>query len=96
MKIDSVGRFSGLRNKVSNTGGFNRIWLFVLKQLNITPDPTSPRWRPKVVVGRFVTGGGACYCDGNIADVTKIADNLQKRVGSTSTMVEKWVALAVN
>jgi hypothetical protein len=26
---------SGLRNRVSNTGGFNRIWLFVLKQLRI-------------------------------------------------------------
>ena len=26
---------SGLRNKVSNTGGFNRIWLFVLKYLSI-------------------------------------------------------------
>jgi hypothetical protein len=25
----------GLRNRVSNTGGFNRIWLFVLKHLNI-------------------------------------------------------------
>ena len=34
---------SGLRNKVSNTGGFNRIWLFVLKQLNITYYPISPR-----------------------------------------------------
>ena len=27
---------SGLRNKVSQKGGFNRIWLFVLKQINIT------------------------------------------------------------
>ena len=26
---------SGLRNKVSHEGGFNRIWLFVLKHLNI-------------------------------------------------------------
>ena len=27
---------SGLRNRVSNKGGFNRIWLFVLKHLDIT------------------------------------------------------------
>ena len=26
---------SGLRNRVSNTGGFNRIWVFVLKHLRI-------------------------------------------------------------
>ena len=26
---------SGLRNKVSNNGGFNRIWLFVLQHLPI-------------------------------------------------------------
>jgi RNA-directed DNA polymerase len=32
----------GLRNKVSHTGGFNQIWLFVLKHLNITHHHHSP------------------------------------------------------
>jgi hypothetical protein len=31
----------GLRNRVSHTGGFNRIWIFVLKYLNIG-NKTSP------------------------------------------------------
>jgi hypothetical protein len=31
----SFGCTAGLRNRVSNTGGFNRIWLFVLKHLRI-------------------------------------------------------------
>ena len=43
MKIGSVGTFNdgslgpigGLRNRLIDTGGFNRIWLFVLKQLRI-------------------------------------------------------------
>ena len=34
---------SGLRNRVSNQGGFNRIWLFVLKHLNITNYQIPPR-----------------------------------------------------
>ena len=34
---------SGLRDRVIETGGFNRIWLFVLKHLNITDYPISPR-----------------------------------------------------
>ena len=33
----------GLRNRVSMTGGFNRIWQFVLKYLNITGYPAFPR-----------------------------------------------------
>jgi hypothetical protein len=32
----------GLRNRVIDTGGFNRIWLFVLKHLNITHHHHSP------------------------------------------------------
>jgi hypothetical protein len=32
----------GLRNRVIDTGGFNRIWLFVLKHLNITHHHYSP------------------------------------------------------
>ena len=32
----------GLRNRVSHTGGFNRIWLFVLKHLNINHHHHSP------------------------------------------------------
>jgi hypothetical protein len=43
MKIGSVDTFNGgsfwpiggLRNRVIDTGGFNRIWLFVLKYLRI-------------------------------------------------------------
>ena len=34
---------SGLRNRVIDTGGINRIWLFVLKHLTITDYPISPR-----------------------------------------------------
>ena len=34
---------SGLSNRVIETGGFNRIWLFVLKHLNITGYQISPR-----------------------------------------------------
>ena len=33
---------SGLRNRVIDTGGFNRIWLFVLKHLNINHHHHSP------------------------------------------------------
>ena len=32
----------GLRGRVIDTGGFQRIWLFVLKHLNITDNPISP------------------------------------------------------
>jgi hypothetical protein len=49
---------SGLRGRVSNTGGFNRIWLFVLNYLNITGYPISPtRLRHMVVVGEVMLVG---------------------------------------
>ena len=41
----------GLRNRVIDTGGFNRIWLFVLKHLNINHHHHSPSWRPEGVMG---------------------------------------------